>query len=50
MKIQNIVFPEVRFKNAPRIIDLGTRWTKMRRNFELFDDEGGVFKILALSS
>lgn len=41
---------EVRFKSAPRIKDLGTRWTKMRRNFELFDDEGGVFKIPALSS
>jgi hypothetical protein len=41
---------EVRFKSAPRIKDLGTRWAKMRRNFELFDDEGGVFKIPALSS
>ena len=50
MKIQRIVFPEMRFKKAPRIKDLGTRWTKMRRNFELFDDEGGVFKIPALSS
>ena len=37
--------------NAPRIKDLGTRWTKMRRNFELFDDpprRRGVFKIPAL--
>lgn len=50
MEIQNIVFPEVRLKNTHRIKDIGTRWTKMRRNFELFDDEGGVFKIPALSS
>jgi hypothetical protein len=34
--------------SAPRIKDLGTRCTKIRRNFELFDDAGGVFKIPAL--
>lgn len=33
---------------APRVKDLGTHWPKMRRNFELFDDEGGVFKIQVL--
>lgn len=33
---------------APRIKDLGTRWTKMRRNFELFEEERRVFKIPAL--
>ncbi len=48
MNNPNIVITEVRSNFAPRIKDLGTRWTKMRRNFELFDDEGGVFKIPAL--
>lgn len=48
MKNHKTLSSEVRSQPAPRIKDLGTRWTKMRRNFELFDDEGGVFKIPAL--
>lgn len=39
---------EVGSKSAPRIKDLGTRRTKMRRNFELFEEERRVFKIPAL--
>lgn len=39
---------EERSKPAPRIKDFGTRCTKMRRNFELFEEARRVFKIPAL--